>query len=155
MLQSKLDLRDETVSKLQDLIQINIDSQQGFEQAAETIKDENVATLFRQIARDRNANSNELQRFVALNSETPEDDGSTLGAMHRWWLSARGALNGGDDYVVLIEAERGEDAIKHKYEDVLKETTGSPMNDVLTRQYATVKSQHDRIRDMRDARAKK
>ena len=154
MLQSKLDLRDETISKLQDLIEINIDSQKGFQQAAETIEEPKMATLFRQIARDRAANATELQRFVAVNNETPEDDGSAMGAMHRWWLSARGALNGGDDYVVLIEAERGEDAIKHKYEDVLKETAGSPMNDVLTRQYATVKSQHDQIRDLRDARAK-
>jgi uncharacterized protein (TIGR02284 family) len=56
--------------------------------------------------------------------------------------------------VVLVEAERGEDQIKRAYEDALVRTAGSAMNDVLTRQYARVKSGHDRIRDLRDHFAK-
>ena len=44
-------------------------------------------------------------------------------------------------------------AIKARYENVLKETAGSPYNAVLQRQYASVKEAHDTIRDMRDARA--
>lgn len=153
MLESKLNLQNSTVDSLQELIRTNIDSQKGFTQAAETIEDAGIATLFREIAADRGANAGELQRYVALNNETPEEQGSTMGAMHRWWLSARGTLNGGDDHVVLIEAERGEDTIKHKYEEVLKETAGSPMNAVLQKQYSAVKAQHDRIRALRDQRA--
>jgi len=60
-------------------------------------------------------------------------------------------LSGGDAYAVLAEAERGEDQIKHAYEDVLQETAGSAMNDVLQSQYAIVKAGHDKIRDLRDA----
>ncbi|TWT39087.1 PA2169 family four-helix-bundle protein [Blastopirellula retiformator] len=56
-----------------------------------------------------------------------------------------------DCYAILAEAEAGEDHIKHAYEDALKETAGSAMNDVLQKQYAQVKQGHDRIRDMRDA----
>lgn len=155
MIDAKRDLPEETIDKLQQLIRVNIDSQRGFDQAAETIKDDGIAVLFREIAQDRATNAAELQRYVALNAEAPEAGGSAAGAMRRWWLGARGALNGGDDYVVLIEAERGEDSIKHSYEEVLEDSLGSPMSDVLTRQYAKVKSQHDRIRDMRNARAKR
>ena len=150
--ETKANLRDETIAKLQGLIRINIDSQKGFVQAAETISDPTVAGLFRKIAADRASNATELQQHVAFNQETPCDDGSMVGAMHRWWLSARGALSGGDDHVVLSEAERGVDAIKHKYEDVLKELPGTAMNDVIMRQYSRVKEQHDRIRDLRDER---
>ena len=64
-------------------------------------------------------------------------------------------MNGGDPYVILIEAERGEDHIKEAYEEVLKETAGSAMNDVLTDQYAAVKAGHDKVRDLRDSFAKK
>lgn len=63
----------------------------------------------------------------------------------------RSKLNSGDAYVILIEAERGEDHIKDAYEDVLKETAGSAMNDLLQSQYAKVKAGHDKVRDLRDA----
>jgi uncharacterized protein (TIGR02284 family) len=39
------------------------------------------------------------------------------------------------------------------YEEVLKETAGSAVNDVLTRQYAKVKAGHDQVRDLRNAYA--
>ncbi|MDX2199005.1 MAG: PA2169 family four-helix-bundle protein [Phycisphaerae bacterium] len=151
--ETKANLRDETITKLQDLIQLNIDSQKGFWQAAETIKDPTVAALFRRIASVRADNAAELKAHVAFNHEKPREDGSMLGTMHRWWLSARGALVGGDDHVVLSEAERGEDAIKQKYEEVLRELPGTAMNDVIIHQYARVKDQHERIRDLRDERA--
>ncbi len=53
---------------------------------------------------------------------------------------------------MLAEAERGEDAIKHRYKDTLK-TASIAANDVLQTQCAGVKARHDQARDMRDARA--
>jgi uncharacterized protein (TIGR02284 family) len=37
------------------------------------------------------------------------------------------------------------------YEDVLTETAGSAVHDVLQHQYAKVKAAHDVVRDLRDA----
>ena len=65
----------------------------------------------------------------------------------------RGSIKDDNAHAVLSEAERGEDAIKARYEDVLKENPGNPVSDVLHRQYASVKAMHDRVRDMRDAMA--
>ncbi len=146
-------LRKETISKVQGLIDINIDSDKGFQQAAETIESPSIAHLFREIAATRAGNASELKAIVGGSGGETDQDGSASGTLRRWWLQARGALNGGDDHVVLIEAERGEDAIKERYEEVLKETGGSAITPVLNRQYAQVKAQHDRIRDLRDARA--
>jgi uncharacterized protein (TIGR02284 family) len=77
--------------------------------------------------------------------------GSWQAMFHRWWLDLRGSLSGGDAYAVLAEAERGEDKIKQMYEEVLKQTAGNPLSDVLHQQYIEVKKGHDRIRDLRDA----
>lgn len=66
------------------------------------------------------------------------------------WVDLRSALNGGDNYVVMIEAERSEDRIKEKYESVLEETAGSPVNDVLMRHLRAVKGWHDQVRRLRD-----
>lgn len=146
-------LNDETVSGLQDLIEINIDSSEGFAEAAEKIENPDIANYFRRCGQRRETFSRELQRVVGMNDTEPKDSGTLKGTIHRWWVGIRGAVQSGDEHAMLAEAERGEDAIKECYETVLKETAGSPLNAVLHRQYASVKQDHDTIRDMRDARA--
>ena len=152
-METKHQLRDETIAKVQDLIQINIDSQKGFCEVADKVKDKQLATLFKQLGDERRTNTTELQQIVSYNGEDAVKDGSMAAAVHRAWIDVRAAINGGDATVILNEAERGEDAIKEMYEDVLKETAGSAVNDVLTRQYAKVKAGHDKVRDLRDAYA--
>ncbi|WP_430454158.1 PA2169 family four-helix-bundle protein [Rhodopirellula europaea] len=150
-LETKIDLNETTLEKLQKLIRANIDSYNGFHESAEELKDERLATLFRSIGDERSAMAAELQQYVEFNGKEAEDDGSVAAKTHRIWINIRGKLSGGDATVILIEAERGEDHIKEAYEDVLKDTAGSAMNDVLTAQYAKVKAGHDKIRDLRDA----
>lgn len=146
-------LNDETVSGVQKLIEINIDSSKGFTAAAEKVENRDIANYFRRCGQRREAFSGELQRIIGMNGEEPEDSGTLKGTMHRWWLELRGTVQSGDEHAMLAEAERGEDAIKERYEEVLKETAGSPLNAMLHRQYASIKQDHDTIRDMRDARA--
>lgn len=146
-------LRDETIECLQDLIQINIDSSRGYRAAADEIENPRIASLFRECATERQAFSEELKRYVQMNAVEPKDSGSIQGTLHRWWLEIRGTVQGGDEHAVLAEAERGEDAIKHRYEDAMRQIAGSPVGNVLMQQYESVKRRHDQVRDMRDARA--
>lgn len=153
--ETKLTLSDETISELQKLIRDNIDAYDGFRECAQEIDDEHVATLFQQLASERSAMATELQNYVEWNGEEAEDDGSFSAGVHRAWINVRSKLNGGDPYVILIEAERGEDHIKQAYESVLKETAGSALNNVLQTQYTKVKAGHDQVRDLRDAYKKR
>ncbi len=146
-------LRKETISGIQDLIEINIDSSKGFREAADKIETNEIATLFRHCADEREQYAGQLKSLVQANGTEPTDSGSIKGTVHRWWVGLRGTVQQGDEHAVLAEAERGEDAIKHRYEDTLKGTAGSAVNDVIQKQYAGVKARHDQIRDMRDARA--
>lgn len=149
-LETKADLQAPTVTKLQNLIRANIDAYDGLRESAEEINDPSIATLFRELAQERSKLATELQDYVEWNGEDAADDGSFAAGVHRAWINVRSKLNNGDPYVVLIEAEFGEDHIKNAYEDVLKETAGSAMNSVLQKQYALVKAGHDRVRDLRD-----
>ena len=144
-------LNEETANRVNDLIRINIDSAKGFRAAAEVVNDVGLRTRFEQYATQRDSNAQELRRFIAGSGETPEDSGSASGTAHRWWMDLRAKAAGGDAGVVLSEAERGEDAIKHTYEKALVDIAGSPVSDVLQRQYTEVKRGHDTIRDLRDA----
>lgn len=150
-LESKADLNESTIKKLQKLIRANIDSYNGFHESAEEIADAKLKTLFRELGDQRSAMASQLQKFVQYNGEEPEEDGSVAAKTHRIWINIRSKLSGGDPHVILSEAERGEDHIKAAYEEVLKETAGSAMNDLLTDQYRAVKAGHDRVRDLRDS----
>ena len=150
-METKISLNEETINGVQKLIRYNIDSADGFQGAAKDIKTEAIATLFRDLAAERQELAAELQTYVEINGEESVDDGSVMAAMHRAWISTRALINGGAAHPILCEAEKGEDCIKAAYEDVLKDTAGSALNDVLTQQYAKVKAGHDRVRDLRDA----
>ncbi|MCB1041283.1 MAG: PA2169 family four-helix-bundle protein [Acidimicrobiales bacterium] len=146
------ELDHDTIQHLQKLTQANIDSVNGFREAAERVEDRQVAELFRCLATDRAQFADQLSQYVAINNEQPPTEGSWLASLHRVWLDLRGRLSGGDASGILAEAERGEDYIKSAYEKALKETAGSPVNDVLLHQYRVVKEGHDRVREMRGSR---
>lgn len=150
-LETITDLNESTLEKVTDLAKIHIDSAQGFIIAAQTVEDDKLKELFILMAADRREMGRQLAGLLKLNSEELPESGSWTAKMHRWWLELRGTLSGGDSYAVLAEAERGEDKIKAAYEDALKETAGSAINDILLKQYAQIKKGHDGIRDLRDA----
>jgi uncharacterized protein (TIGR02284 family) len=150
VLETKNNLNDDTIKEVQQLIEINIDSGKGFSEAAKKIENSAVARYFRECGSRREGYASELQQHVARSGTKPEDSGSLKGTMHRWWLDLRGTVQDGEEHAVLAEAERGEDAIKEKYEHVLKATSGSALNSVIQHQYASIKMDHDQIRSMRD-----
>ena len=145
------DMDQNTVDSLKDLTRINRDSAAGFKEAADVVENDRIEQLFRELAVQRARFAEQLNEYVDLNEGDTEITTSWRNMFHRWWLDLRGKLSGGDAYAVLAEAERGEDVIKGMYEDVLKKTAGSPINDLLLKQYGEVKKGHDTVRDLRDA----
>lgn len=148
-------LAPETVSELQDLIQINLDSRDGFREVADAVDHAQLRAKFMQVSERRSGYASELQRFVQISGEEPKKNGSFLAACHRVWISVRETLSSSDTYAILAEVERGEDHIKAAYEHSLTTVPGSPLNDLLNKQYAEVKRDHDEMRDLRDALAPK
>ena len=154
-METKIELDSVTLAKLHDLVRINIDSNEGFTEASEEIKDKTIAALFLDLASQRKSNSQELKEFIAWNGEKTKVQGSYIAAMHRAWMDLRGMISGGDSYAILSEAERGEDAIKGAYEEAMPSVSESALTDVLSRQYVRVKADHDRIKSLRDKFAAK
>lgn len=150
--ETKLNLCESTLAQAQTLIQANIDSYDGFKEASEKLNNPAIASLFEELASERSHFAQELQQYVSLNHQSPKTSGTALAGLHRVWMNIRGMFSNQNDYDILAEAERGEDHIKEAYEDAMKDDPGNAMSDVLHRQYAQVKSAHDRIRAMRDAR---
>ena len=143
-------LSDKVTSEIQGLIRLNIDSAEGFTASADLIEDKALASQFREYAAQRSANAEELKATVAYNGEAPAQSGTTSGTLHRWWLELKGKVTSGSTHQVLSEAERGEDSIKHEYEDALKDMNDVGVRDVVERQFRNVKEGHDRVKALRE-----
>lgn len=151
-LETRTHISNETRDMLKQLVQVNYDSRDGFRQVAEKVEEVAIANMFSELADQRDTNAAELARVLHNNGEEAPESGSMMASMHRTWVDFRTAIGGGL-LAILQEAERGEDYIKERYEELLKSNPASPVSDLLHEQYAAVKAAHDRIRDMRDAMA--
>lgn len=146
-------LDDESVQVLQELVQINIDSAKGFEEAAEALKDPALKGTCLDLANTRWQNAEELRGFVLWTEEIAPTEGSYLAAMHRVWMKVRKSLSTNDEYAILSEAEFGEDQIVAAYKNAIEQSAGTMVYPLLARQYLNVCQGHDRIKALRDARA--
>ncbi|AIK96350.1 PA2169 family four-helix-bundle protein [Candidatus Odyssella acanthamoebae] len=140
----------DSVSILNELIQITKDSEEGFRTAAENVKEPSLKQLFLEKAESCNSAITDLQRKVKEIGSRPAESGSLLGAMHRVWVSIKGTLTGQDDLAILRECERGEDAIKAAYAKALKSNLSEEIRPLIQKQYDGVIKDHDTIRDLRD-----
>lgn len=144
-------LDDRTLVGVKELVRINIDSAKGFRTAADQVETPDIAIWFRQCSERRAGFAEELRRFVRMNDAEADDSGTFAGALHRWWIDIRGTIQAGDEYAMLAEAERGEDAIKSLYEKVIAESVGTPATAVLIAQHRSVKADHDAVKALRDS----
>lgn len=145
------DLDPQLLEKVQKLIAFNLSSRRQLRTAADAVDHPNLSRLFAAIADERSSQAHELQGYVAATGETPRSEEDLNSTARELILKIREALEGGDPKVVLSEAERAEEAISARYEELLDGTSRQPIHDVLERQYRTVRRQHDVVRDLRDA----
>ena len=143
----------EIISTVNGLIETLKDGQEGFKQAAEAVKDSELKSLFNEYSLQRSRFAGELQsQAINLGESKPEDSSSAAGAMHRAWINLKSAVTSGDDHAILAECERGEDSAVNEYKKAMEEDLSSPIRETVSRQYSEVKSAHDRIKSLRDAR---
>ena len=136
---------DHDLRVVNSLIETTIDSVDGYREAASDAQNPTLRTLFERRASERQAAVAALQAYVVSQGGKPEDDGTVLAKAHRVFVDLRSAMSKGDEAVVK-EVERGEDHIKHKYEDAVKDVELTPSaRDVIDKAYASVKQGHDEM----------
>ncbi len=134
------------ISVLNGLIKTTLDSMKGYEDAAKDAESTQYATMFADFARDRAQVATQLQNQVRTLGGDPEMDSSMLAAAHRTFMDLKQALTGKDDKAIILEVERGEDHIKAKYEDAIKDSDLSPATlAVVEKGYASVREGHDKM----------
>jgi uncharacterized protein (TIGR02284 family) len=138
---------------LNSLIETLKDGQEGFKQAADSVRDPELKTLFSQYSQQRSRFATALQSEARRHGETdPENSSSATGALHRGWINLKSAITGGDDHAILAECERGEDSAVEEYKKALNNGLSASAQELVSSQFTDIKAAHDRIRSLRDAR---
>ncbi len=139
----------EVAAALKNLVQVNLDSADGFRFAAEHLQDLTLAALCDQIALERLAQADELGHFVPLEESVPESC-TIRAALNRTWMRVRELLSQDNRLTLFTELLRSEDYVKQAYEDALDKTVATSSSDTIVRQYSQVALAHSRIRDLVD-----
>lgn len=142
------------VRELQQLIQANLDSRHGLRQAAATVLDTGLQSLFERWALDRKTLAEELSRHLDpadLATDVPNSrDAIPTTAVRSAWHSVSDSMIPQDRHMVLGNIERAEELLETTYNAVLRAGT-SGLDPLLIRHRATIRSTIDQIRGLRIA----
>lgn len=137
---------------LHSLISTLQDSQKGFADIGEDLKDDTLKRFFLaeslKRANFRAELENELHR---AGEHDVKETGTAAGAIHRVWGDLKAKLLSGD-HTLLETAEQGEDAAKQAYKDALEQELPLPLHQVISDQQAHILISHDYVKRARDER---
>jgi uncharacterized protein (TIGR02284 family) len=141
---------DDVISTLNNLIETCRDGQNGFQSAAEGVKDPALKSLFEQYGLQRAKFVGELQNEVLRLGGDPENTGSVAAALHRGWINIKSAVTGKNEHSILEECERGEDSAIKNYQDALNKELPQDLAQIIEREYQMILEAHNRVRGLRD-----
>src|SRR6195952_4169734 len=128
MTETGSDKNKEMERVLMELIKTLQDSQKGFADIGEHLKDDTLKRYFLaeslKRANFRAELENELHR---LGVHDVHESGSAVAALHRAWGDLKAKLGGGD-HMLLSTAEQGEDEAKRAYKDALEQELPLPIH---------------------------
>jgi uncharacterized protein (TIGR02284 family) len=143
--------QEHDIKVLNGLIEATIDSAEGYDEAAKDAQSAQYTGTFQSRAGERRQVARSLQQAVSSLGGKADTDGSMLASAHRAFVNLRKSLSKGDTAVVS-EVERGEDHIKHKFENALKDADLTTQTRTLIEEaYISVKAGHDQMRDLKHA----
>ena len=142
---------EQSISVLNNLIQVNKDTEEGFRIAADNVEDASLKKVFLNKANTHQMAVRSLQGHVANMDGEYEEGGTMLGSLHRGWINLKGTLTGNDSYAILEECEKGEDVAKAAYAKALEHDLQQNVRSLIQGQYETVIKDHDQMRDLRDS----
>lgn len=129
----------ELVSILKNLMEVCKDGEQGYEDAADDVRDEEIQKVLLKYSHQRSIFFAELEITVRKLGGDMEFAGSVLGILHRRWMDVKFAVAGSDSYSILKECVRGEKAAITAYEKALGRELSADILNLVNRQYNEIK----------------
>ena len=142
---------EKSVEVLNNLLEINNDRIEGYSHASKETDEADLKTLFSQFSSTSYKCKQELTAEVLKLGGTPIEGTRTTGKLYRAWMDVKAALTGRDRKAILNSCDLGEDVAVKNYADALKgDGVESSLYPLISNQYTMIKTDHDKIKKLRD-----
>lgn len=142
---------EDTVSVINNLIEISKDGEEGFLKSALDVNNEQTKAYLMHRSNEIKQSVVELQKLVRELGGQPADSTSTGGYLHSKWMDLKAVIMSKDNLSVLNELERGEDVALHAYHDASTKELPPQAAAIVLSQLNGTQRNHDEVREMRDA----
>ena len=111
---------DYTIDKINHLINIAEDGKEGYENAAEDVKDSEFKSAFLIFAQERSNYATQLRQIVhQLGGDSEGTGGGSAGSLHRVWMDLKSVFTSGDSEAIINACTTGEEAAIKEYKMIL------------------------------------
>jgi len=114
--------RKEIIEELNDILERNYDSVEGFRKAAENANDNRLMGYFNKQVLKRKDYIGDLTAEVRSLGGEPKESGTIEGTFHRAWIDFKSAVSFENDESVIEACITGEKKCIEEYNDLLEET---------------------------------
>jgi uncharacterized protein (TIGR02284 family) len=146
---------EKLIDILNGLVQINNDRIEGYERAANEIRDlkqAEIKSLFFKMAEDSRGYKNDLVDAVISLGGEPTQSTTASGKLYRVWMDVKAAFSSDDLKAALESCEYGEDVALKAYQEALQAEIDWPSNisALVSAQRQELRTSHDKIKQYRD-----
>lgn len=135
--------RGEILDQLNKLLTRSRDAEEGYQKAADSVKDVELKGLFLAQSRQRSEFALELDREIRALGGDASNGTSLASDLHRAWINIKSTVSGQSDKAVAEECQRGDAEALADYRDVLEQTdVAASTRGLLLNQKSKVESAH-------------
>lgn len=117
---------DKLVDRLNDVLTRSYDAMEGYENAIDDMKDEQLKNFFKNQVMERRRFAQELETEVKTLGGEPVTKGSFKASLHRAWMDLKASLASDNAEKVLEECIRGEESARDDYQDIMESDLSLP-----------------------------
>jgi len=140
----------ETREILNDLVKTLRDDQEGFRDAAEHVKDNDLKIMFMAFSTERARFLGEIQNEIErLGNPDPADSGTFTGKLRRGWMNLKASLASNRDEAIIEECEKSEDAAIERYGKVLTHELPRYIRELLETQLEQLGREREQIAQLK------
>lgn len=142
----------EKADKLNELLEKNYDSEKGFRNAADDVKNSRLKAFFKEKAQERYDFGHELKSEIRNFGEAPEKGSSIKADAHRTWMDLKSALSGNNEEAVLKETIRGEKLAVKDYNEIIENDDFPPTTqNLLLKQRNAFQKTIDEVKSLEES----
>ena len=140
--------KDKLVARLNQLTEVCIDAEEGFQEAAEQIQDFELTALLGDCARLRTAMADELQDMVQALGGNPVGRGTATGQLRRKWLRVKNTLAKQTTVSILCDCRRGEEVAAAEFRRAVEQTLPAEQDAVVRRHFSAIVATCERLKSL-------